>query len=100
MPRWSLEGSPRGLPSAPLFGVPETGSRRRSGAESISATIPTSGGPQKLTFPVKESVLAPATKRAIHSWGRLPFAYYLTQADCISSPVTEVFFTGRGVLKS
>lgn len=72
-----------------------------TGYETVSATIPTSAGPQKLTFPVKETVGPGVGYKSSDSlMGPLPFVYYPTEGDCVTSPVTEIFFSGQGVLKS
>lgn len=72
-----------------------------TGHETVSVTIPTSAGPEKLNFPVDETVFPGIGYKSSESLlGPLAFVYYPTEGNCVTSPVTEVAFAGQGVLKS
>jgi hypothetical protein len=72
-----------------------------TGTETVSMTIPTTAGPEKLSFVVNETVLpGSGYKTGDPLVGMAPFVYYPSQGNCVTSPVTEVFFSGTAVLNS
>lgn len=71
------------------------------GSSTISITLPTSGGPTRLSFPVT------FTFRPGWGWkssdafmGKLVFQYYPTRGDCLSTAVTEIQATAQALVKS
>jgi hypothetical protein len=70
-------------------------------SETISITVPTTGGPQKLAFKTT-LVVGPGTgiKFSDSFVGLFLFEYYPTKGDCLNTPVEEIVSFGQGVLKS
>ena len=72
-----------------------------TGSENVSVTVPTSAGPQKLSFPTTLTV-GPGigTKASDSLVGPGVFAYLPTQGDCVTGPVTEIFVEAVLVVQS
>jgi hypothetical protein len=71
------------------------------GTETVSLTIPTAAGPQKFTFSVNETVVPPAGYKTGGPFvGPVPFVFYPTKGDCVTSPITELGFAASAALKT
>ncbi|MGH2689938.1 MAG: hypothetical protein ACRDKW_14200 [Actinomycetota bacterium] len=72
-----------------------------TGRETFSATIPTTGGLEKLSFVVDETVVPPGGFKVGGSLvGPAPYVFTPTRGDCVLAPITEVVFVGVAVVRS